>query len=194
MGALMKSFFRRTLAAACAISTVAGAQEDVDVKHGATRIGAYIDAGQIWQGEVDFNEEVEKQVVTRSKVALTQSATVNDKLTLTGAVGGLFYYSLPVLASGPHTRLTQFTAVLEEASAHYKFGDLETPWAETKFGLFFEKYNPDSKNLGEYLFRSGVYPGYLQTGGWHIINSAGYFLQGVKASFNFLDGALRPEA
>jgi hypothetical protein len=189
----MKSYFRRTLAAACAISTLATA-DDVDVKHESTRIGAWIDAGQIWQGEVDFNEEVEKQVVTRSKVALTQSATINEKLVLTGAVGGLFYYSLPVLPSGPHTRLTKFTAVLEEASAHYKFGDLETPWAETKFGLFFQKYNPDAKNLGEYLFRSGAYPGYLQTGGWYILNNAGYFLQGVRASFNLFDGALRPEA
>lgn len=189
----MKIGFLHRIVPATAIMLSAGFGEPT-IKHDATRIGAWIDAGQIWQGEVDFNEKVEKQVLTRSKVALTQQATVNEKLVLTGAVGGLFYYSLPVLASGPHTRLTKFTAVLEEASAHYKFGDLENPYAETKFGLFFQKYNPDAKNLGEYLFRSGAYPGYLQTGGWYILNNAGYFLQGVRASFNLLDGALRPEA
>lgn len=173
-------------------ATVAFAS-DAEVKHEATRIGAWIDAGQIWKGKVDFGEKVEKQVLTRSKVALTQVATVNENLTLTGAVGGLFFYSLPVDPAGPHTRMTKFTAVLEEASALYKFGSVENPYLETKFGLFFEKYNPDSKNLGEYLFRSGTYPGYLQTGGWYILNNAGYFMQGARASANLLDGTLVPE-
>lgn len=174
--------------------TSVAAFADADVKHESTRIGAWIDAGQVWKGEVDFDEKVEKQVVTRSKVALTQIATVNERLTLTGAVGGLFFYSLPADPAGPHTRLTKFNAVLEEASAHYRAGDNESPWMDAKFGLFFEKYNPDAKNLGEYLFRSGTYPGYLQTGGWYILNNAGYFLQGVRVGFNLLDGALRPEA
>ncbi len=184
---------RISLAGGLAATLSFASDGDVDVKHEATKIGAWIDAGQIWQGKVDFGEKVEKQVLTRSKVALTQVATVNENLTLTGAVGGLFFYSLPVDPAGPHTRMTKFTAVLEEASALYKFGNVENPLIETKFGLFFEKYNPDSKNLGEYLFRSGTYPGYLQTGGWYILNSAGYFMQGVKASANLMDGALVPE-
>lgn len=188
----MHQALHRVLFSLCAVTVIANA-EDADVKHDATRIGAWIDAGQVWSGEVDFDEEVEKQVLTRSKVSLTQVATVNENLTLTGAVGGLFFYSLPNDPSGPHTRLTKFTAVLEEASAHYRAGDIENPWMETKFGLFFQKYNPDAKNLGEYLFRSGTYPGYLQTGGWYILNNAGYFLQGFRTSFNLLDGKLRPE-
>lgn len=170
------------------------AADGVEVKHESTRIGAWIDAGQVMDGEVDFEEKIENQVLTRSKVALTQVATVNERLTLTGAVGGLFFYSLPIDPNGPHTRLTKFTAVLEEASAHYRAGDPGKPWMDSKFGLFFQKYNPDAKNLGEYLFRSGTYPGYLQTGGWYILNNAGYFLQGVRTSFNLMDGALRPEA
>lgn len=189
----MHKLFPRIMAV-CGISALVAGAAEVDVKHDATRIGAWIDAGQVWQGEVDFDEKVEKQVLTRSKVALTQVATVNERLTLTGAVGGLFFYSLPIDPNGPHTRLTKFTAVLEEASAHYKAGEVEAPWLEIKSGLFFEKYNPDSKNLGEYLFRSGTYPGYLQTGGWYILNSAGYFLQGVKGTLNFMEGALRADA
>jgi hypothetical protein len=31
------------------------------------------------------------------------------------------------------------------------------------FGYFPFKYNPDSRNLGEYLFRTGTYPQYIQT-------------------------------
>jgi hypothetical protein len=183
----------------CRVSVIGGifaslvGAADVDVKHEPTRIGAWIDAGQIHSGEVDFDAKVKNQVLTRSKVSLTQVATVNQNLTLTGAVGGLFFYSLPAEPSAPHTRLTKFTAVLEEASARFVAGDVEKPWMENKVGLFFEKYNPDAKNLGEYLFRSGTYPGYLQTGGWYIVNNAGYFLQGLRTSLNLLDGKLRPE-
>jgi hypothetical protein len=185
----MKIGFLQRIVPATAVMLSAGFGEPI-VKHESTRIGAWIDAGQVVKGKVDNGAEVDMQVITRSKVALVQQATINERLLLTGALGGLFFYSLPVDRNGPHTRLTKFTAVLEEASAVYKFGDVEKPVFDTKFGLFFEKYNPDAKNLGEYLFRSGAYPGYLQTGGWYILNSAGYFLQGIKGTAHFMDGAL----
>jgi hypothetical protein len=187
IGFSVRTFFLGTLA----LSSVFG---EVDVKHQPTRIGAWIDAGQVVKGKVDNQADVDMQVLTRSKVALVQQATINDRLLLTGALGGLFFYSLPVDRNGPHTRLTKFTAVLEEASATYKFGDFNNPTFDTKFGLFFEKYNPDAKNLGEYLFRSGAYPGYLQTGGWYILNSAGYFLQGIQGSVHLMDNALNLES
>jgi hypothetical protein len=34
---------------------------------------------------------------------------------------------------------------------------------EIHLGYFPYKYNPDARNLGEYLFRSGTYPGWLKT-------------------------------
>lgn len=186
------SFFSRIVpVGALLLSTAFG---DPVIKHEPTRIGAWIDAGQVVKGKVDNHAVVDMQVITRSKVALIQQATINERLLLTGALGGLFFYSLPVDPNGPHTRLTKFTAVLEEASGKYKFGDLEKPIVETKFGLFFEKYNPDAKNLGEYLFRSGTYPAYLQTGGWYILNSAGYFLQGIQGNLHLLNGALDLES
>jgi hypothetical protein len=33
-----------------------------------------------------------------------------------------------------------------------------------EFGYFPVKYNPEARNLGEYLFRSGTYPGYINSG------------------------------
>jgi hypothetical protein len=60
----------------------------------------------------------------------------------------------------------------------------------TEFGLFPYKFNPQAQNLGEYLFRSGTYPGVLYSGfetadkvrvcGTHfsyILNSFGRFKQ-----------------
>jgi hypothetical protein len=41
------------------------------------------------------------------------------------------------------------------------WGDTASPWLSVTFGRFPYKYDPDAKNLGEYLFRSGTYPAYL---------------------------------
>lgn len=56
--------------------------------------------------------------------------------------------------------------VLLDASLQYRraafFGNNDTLTAE--FGYFPFKYNAQSTNLGEYLFRSGTYPGWLISG------------------------------
>jgi hypothetical protein len=47
----------------------------------------------------------------------------------------------------------------------YSIGDSlaggSTQWLQTTIGHFPYKYNPDVRNLGEYLFRTGTYPGYI---------------------------------
>lgn len=40
----------------------------------------------------------------------------------------------------------------------YSFGNVEKPWLKIGGGVFPFKYNPDVKDLGEYLFRTGSYP------------------------------------
>jgi len=61
--------------------------------------------------------------------------------------------------------------VLLDATIQSTFGlfdDRDTFQAE--FGYFPFKYNPQSTNLGEYLFRSGTYPGFLVSGFEHSID------------------------
>ncbi len=132
--------------------------DDAVVEKGPTKIGAWIDVGQLWKATNDYESSMNRQILNRSKISLAQIATVNENLTLAGAVGGLFFYSLPADPGAAHTRLIKFTAVIEEASGHYKWGDPDEPSYEAKFGLFFNKYNASSKNLGEYLWRSTTYP------------------------------------
>ena len=43
----------------------------------------------------------------------------------------------------------------------YIFGDPEKPLLRLGAGIFPYKYNPDVRNLGEYLFRTGTYPGFM---------------------------------
>ena len=49
-----------------------------------------------------------------------------------------------------------------------------------ELGYYPFKYNPQSTNLGEYLFRSGTYPGWLVTGFEHSIDRPK--LEGVHVS------------
>ncbi len=163
-----------------------------DVEIHPIRVGGTIDAGQCVKGRVMEARDLDMQFITRTGVGATFSATVDEKLHLTVNTGGLFWHSLPELAGQPHTRLIKFGPGVGEASGNYSFGDADSPWAKLQFGLFAHKYNPDVKNLGEYLLRSGTYPGYLWSGGyggWTIINGAAHLAEGLKFSTSHLDGA-----
>jgi hypothetical protein len=61
------------------------------------------------------------------------------------------------------TRRLNFYPYLSRADLIYTPGDKENPSLVVDAGYFPFKYNGDSRNLGEYLFRSGTYPQYLIT-------------------------------
>ena len=140
-------------------------------------VGASIDFGQIKSGHTG-NAVYDDQTLTRTGVYLTTSGIYNKNLDVRITIGGLFWYPL---TPGEHSaeRLVRFGPGVGQAQGIYSYGNPENPSAKLHFGLFSEKYT-DATNLGEYLFRSGTYPGYLVTGGWSYINSASYLAQGVK--------------
>jgi len=53
------------------------------------------------------------------------------------------------------------TFLLDRADGVYTWGSPERFAVEGQLGYFPYKYNPDARNLGEFLFRGGVYPAYL---------------------------------
>jgi hypothetical protein len=146
-------------------------------------MGASVDFGQIKGGAVE-----EDQILTRTGVFLTGSGVYDKKLDIRVTVGGLFWYPLPEFTTPERT--VRFGPGVGQAQAIWSFGDPESPWAKLRVGLFANKYNPDAKNLGEYLFRSGTYPGALWTGGWSYLNSAAYMAQGAALNISNLDGKL----
>jgi hypothetical protein len=56
------------------------------------------------------------------------------------------------------TRRLYFYPYLTEANFMYHIGDISRPQFSVTAGYFPIKYNQNSRNLGEYLFRSGTYP------------------------------------
>ncbi|MDB5051067.1 MAG: hypothetical protein JWO30_4138 [Fibrobacteres bacterium] len=167
----------RCLAFALPLAASAAAHA-AKVERDELRTGVIFDMGRIEKGEFD-NIPVEGQVISNTGVSMIQAVTIEDRLRLTIGVGGLFWYSLPEEPQ-PHRRYTKFGPAVLQAELSLKLGSLEDPWGNFQFGLIPFKYNPDAKNLGEYLLRSSAYPNVLITGGWSNINSASLQMQGLN--------------
>lgn len=157
------------------------------------RVQAYVDLGQVVKGSyedavgspntVDF----ENYFLSNIGVSMLAETVVDEKLHLNVGVGGLFWYPFMLLSSSPapENRRIWFGPGVSEASFQYDFReDLFL-----KFGFFGYKYNPDARNLGEYLLRSQPYPSLVKTGGWSVINSAAYQSLGMQVRWNTFGGA-----
>jgi hypothetical protein len=172
---------------------LAAEEASVDIK--PMKFGTYTTYGIINGSPIESYgggpDPIDNQAFTRVAVWMMSQATVNERLNISAGVGGLFWYSAPVVEGLPHTRIVKFGPGINLAAGVYNFGDPESPFLKLHMGLFPHKYNPDTKNLGEYLFRSGTYPGYLWTGGWSILNSAGYLAKGIRTEFSFLENSLK---
>jgi len=160
-----------------------------------------VDAGQIVQGASAWDEyngaadqNLDGAVIQRTSVWVNQEATVNQRLKIAVGVGGIFWYEIPT-GTGFTDRLTQFVPGISQAQATYAFGNVRHPVASLEVGYFPYKYNSDAKDLGEYLLRSGTYPGYVETGssgGWNLI-SANYMMEGLRLNVSLWGGRFQSD-
>jgi hypothetical protein len=154
-------------------------------------IGAVHEFGQLGKGQYGLGptqsaEIYEMDWFDHFGAFVTKEAVVEDRLHLFGGLGGIFQFRKPekILPGFYGTQRKAFYIGPTKAMAEYWFGDEEKPWLKLGTGTFMYKYNPDAKNLGEYLFRSGAYPTTTITGGYLFVNSAAANVQGFKGSFD----------
>ncbi len=93
-------------------------------------------------------------------------ASLSDRMNLCGGIEGKMWNAFPGLSStqGQDRTWTEqhFSVWVTEASGTYSFGDTTDKLsAKVTAGYFPYKYNPESRNLGEYMFRSFTYPGLI---------------------------------
>lgn len=150
------------------------------------QVGASIDFGQIQNGYVA--NELENFAITRTGVYMNASGTYDDRLDARVGLGGLFWF-VAAKESDPVRRLIRFGGGIGEAQAIYYFGGKSEPSSWLQAGFFPVKYSP-SHNLGEYLYRSGTYPGTLHTGGWSYMNASAYMAQGLRYTLPTFGGLL----
>ncbi len=174
-----------------ALAQICQGEEPVKVEWKPVSFGMGIEFGQVWNGTYYENRQmIDRIVIPRTSVGLTHTAIIEKNLEVKIGVGGLFWYGFPESEGQWWTQGTKFGPGISVASGTYTFGDPESSHKYLQVGYFPMKYNPMAVNLGEYLFRSGTYPGYLLTGDWQIVNSASYNAQGARFHFENLGGAL----
>lgn len=132
-------------------------------------------------------QKVDQFTIHKTEGWFVQKATLNERFDITVGMGAMFFYFFPE-EGFDYSRSPQSAVSLTDASGAYAFGDPQNPALKLSFGLMPYKYNRDSKNLGEYLFRSTPYPSTTVNGGWETVNSSTSKIWGAVLEKNLLDG------
>jgi hypothetical protein len=114
---------------------------------------AYYQIGQIeHQTPSDFG--LKKPFDQHFNGRLTFDALINQRLRI--IVGGEAELGVNI---NDETKKVSF--IFKEAQGCYSFGDPAKSFLQITAGYFPYKYNPESRNMGEYLYRTGSYPGFI---------------------------------
>jgi hypothetical protein len=169
-------------AALCtALAPVSWAQEAPTLA--PLKVFANYEFGQI-EGGTTNNSKKGKELISHAAVWMLQEATLNEHARVRAGVGAAYFYVSPrSIGDNPYSHSKRSTAGITEAHGEFDIarsgdGDL---LLQLKAGVFGYKYNPDAKNLGEYMFRTWTYPNVITTGGLEFVNSAAMQLTGLSA-------------
>jgi len=146
------------------------------------RIFSAWEVGQVEQFRREANVvDQDKELINRANVWLLQEARLADNARAFVGVGGAYFFVYPRnLGGNPYAHSKRSAFGLTDAHGEFTFlsEDEENYWLRLKVGIFPYKYNPDAKNLGEYMFRTWTYPTVINTGGLELSNSAATQLSG----------------
>jgi hypothetical protein len=186
-------FVPAVMASCLAASPLLADDGEDNVKLLPLSMGTLVDVANVVKGK--WNESVQDgNYIQRTSVWLLQEIRVSDRLNVRAGVGGVYWYDIENPPPGeanvrPFVTSTKFGPGIARADMEYRFGNPENPAATLQAGYFPYKYNPDAANLGEYLLRSGAYPGYLVTGGWNLMGNL-YMMQGLRVSVPMFGGMI----
>ncbi len=123
-------------------------------------------AGQVIRGLGSMGE-VDHAWMQGCYLGMKFDATINERfqVILDGQIHLNFSYYVDATYIGKDFYGDMFSEAyapyLREAHGIYTFGDLELYPLKIHVGKFHYKYNPQVRNLGEYLFRGSAYPTYM---------------------------------
>ena len=149
-----------------------------------------VDAGQVVKGF--YTRKVEFQPVNRNTVVLSQTAKYGDAWEFNAGFEAILWWPFGASDVGlpPESRTIRVQPGPPLIKARWNFVP-QRDEAYVDLGSFPYKYNPDARNLGEYLYRSGTYPGMLRTtDGFHLLNYAAYDAIGAHFHVSLLNDFL----
>jgi len=109
--------------------------------------------------------EYNRTWVGHAYLNLTVTHTINEYLSVIGSMETRLWYN-SVYYNPDHTDgypVQNFNVYFPNAAGIISLGGREKPYLTFTIGRFEYKYDDQAQNLGEYLFRSGDYPGYIIT-------------------------------
>ena len=170
--------------AVCALALAAGAipgsAESVPVRIGTPSAGLFQEIGMLESGRFSSAGPFRDEWVDHFGAWFLERAYLGENLEIAVGMGGVFQYQKPEVASAGWggSQYRNFFAGPSQATLAWR-----APKAglTATLGMLPFKYNPEAANLGEYLFRSNPYPGYLVTGGYAVVGAADAYLQGALA-------------
>jgi hypothetical protein len=124
--------------------------------------GSY-EFGQIVSGHMSQDVQVEHVWRQRVYANLKADLRVNDRIHMIVAPEVLMFSRYPVYSALDFRQdiKAEYAVYLDETYFKYLLGNINQPWLAFKVGYFKFKYNPDVRDLGEYVFRGGTYPPYI---------------------------------
>lgn len=116
-----------------------------------------------YQSNINFDEKPLSDLQAGLKLTASVSAGTKCKIHFMGSyLHPVVYTSMGVENAEPLMKSFGFSLLEASVLSKWKVADDDSITLE--FGYFPVKYNPESMNLGEYLFRSNTYPGLLVSG------------------------------
>jgi hypothetical protein len=127
--------------------------------------------------------------MNRNIVFLDQDASYGEDWDFNAGFMGVMWWPFTPEAGPPGTRTVRVESRVSRLKARRNFGEGKPAYLE--FGYFPYKYNPDAWNLGEYLYRSGTYPGVINTtDGVQLMSSPAYYAYGARFHWDMAGGLL----
>ncbi|MEO6098418.1 MAG: hypothetical protein ABIW76_23205 [Fibrobacteria bacterium] len=160
-------------------------------------IKGFVDFGHLVNGynyyaPDDLGKDISWLPLNRANVLVIQEYSAGKFDAAFGLSGLIWWPYGQGKSANISERVMQVKPMVPVARARWKFGEPTGTEASLQVGTFSYKYNPDAKNLGEYLYRSGTYPGMLVTGeGWLLMNRAGNYSHGALLSMSHLGGMFK---
>jgi hypothetical protein len=160
MSLIRKRGFRGILLNIVLISGFIAAQtnDSSGIKYRIIGMGS-LESGQVVGGEANGTDiHVNKAWCQRTYAHLGFQATIGAHTDLFIVGESMVHYAWAQSKANYDEDKPQFLFYPYHVEGSYSFGTGERPFLTAGFGVFPFKYNPDVRNLGEYLFRTGTYP------------------------------------
>jgi hypothetical protein len=129
-----------------------------------------IEGGQIMKGHYQWlssEPEITHVWLGHVYAGLSVNAKVHEYFSVLVSLESRLWYTTPLNMQADLSTfgapLQNFDITFPYAEGIVSFGNKEKSAFTIGIGRFEYKYNPQSRDLGEYLFRTGCYPAYIQT-------------------------------